>query len=121
MSPTQRTRAWCKSHGWHSAIVEKWNMHAKVRQDMFGFIDLVVLDGQSGPLGVQATSGDNVAARLTKAIALPELRHWLLSGARFEVWGWRKVGPRGKRKLWEVRRVPVTLSDLPLDASPSAA
>jgi hypothetical protein len=26
------------------------------------------------------------------------------AGASIEVWGWRKTGDRGQRKLWQVRR-----------------
>jgi hypothetical protein len=83
-----------------------------VRRDLFHCVDLVALDGQPGSLGIQATSGANAAARLTKARELPELRAWLAAGNRFQVWGWRKVGARGKRKTWDVRVVPLTLEDV---------
>lgn len=105
MSPTQRALAHCKKQGWHAQVVERWNPYAKVRHDLFGCIDIVVLDGLGGgPLGVQVTSGSNVAARLTKARAEPRITAWLQAPARFEVWGYRKVGPRGKRKVWDLRR-----------------
>lgn len=104
MSPTQRALAHCKKNGWVAAVVERWNPYARVRQDLFGIIDLVILDGQGGgPLGVQVTSGSNVAARITKAKAEPRLQHWLASPARFQVWGYSKQGPRGKRKVWTLR------------------
>ena len=86
MSPTQRALAFCKAQGWTVQVVERWNQWAGVRQDVFGCIDLLVLDGQGGgPLGVQVTSGSNVAARLTKSRAEPRLQQWLASPARFEV------------------------------------
>lgn len=104
MSPTQRALAHCKKQGWPAQVVERWNPYAKVRHDLFGCIDIVVLDGQGGgPLGVQVTSGSHVAARLAKAAAEPRIAAWLVSPARFEVWGYRKVGKVGKRKLWELR------------------
>lgn len=107
MSPTQRALAHCKKHGWTAQVVERWNSYARVRVDLLGCIDLIVLDGQGGgPLGVQVTSGSNVAARMQKAREEPRLLAWLSAPARFEVWGYRKVGPRGKRKVWELRRVP---------------
>lgn len=109
MSPTQRARAHCKAMGWTSQIVEKWNVHAKVRQDLFGCIDLIVLDGQpGGPLGVQVCAGSSHAARRTKALAEPRLAAWLAAPARFEVWSYAKRGARGKRKLWELRREAVS-------------
>lgn len=106
MSPTQRALAHCKANGWTAQVVEKWNSFAHVRVDLFGVIDLVVLDGQGGgPLGVQVTSGSNVAARIAKAQAEPRLQRWLASPARFQVWGYAKQGARGKRKVWTLRVV----------------
>jgi hypothetical protein len=105
VSPTQRARAFCKANGWTSQIVERFNVYAKVRQDLFGVIDLVVLDGQGGgPLGVQVCAGASHAARRDKALAEPRLREWLSAPARFEVWSYSKRGERGKRKLWTLRR-----------------
>lgn len=93
--------------GWTAAVVERWNPHARVRHDLFGVIDLLVLDGgPGGPLGVQVTSGSHVAHRMQKAREEPRLTAWLGAPARFEVWGWSKQGPRGKRKLWTLRREP---------------
>lgn len=112
MSPTQRARAHCKAQGWVSQIVEKWNPHAKVRQDLFGCIDMIVLDGQpGGPLGVQVCAGASHAARRTKAMAEPRLRAWMQAPARFEVWSFSKKGAAGKRKLWELRREVVVAVD----------
>lgn len=105
MSPTQRALAYCKRLGWVAGVAERWNPHAKIRQDLLGFCDLVVLDGQAGPLALQVTSGTNVAARLRKLEALPAVAAWLAAGARVEVWGFAKRGPRGKRKVWTLRRV----------------
>jgi len=108
MSPTQRALAFCKKQGWHAQVVERWNPYARVRHDLFGCIDIVVLDGgPGGPLGVQVTSGSHVANRLAKAQEEPRISAWLASPARFEVWGFSKKGAAGKRKLWELRRVPM--------------
>lgn len=114
-SPTQRALAHCKKQGWTAQVVERWNAYAKVRIDLFGVVDLVVLDGLQGILGVQVTSGSNMAARVTKAKQEPRLRLWLAAGGRFEVWGYRKVGAKGKRKLWDLRVVTLTLADMPAD------
>lgn len=111
MSPTQRALAFCKKNGWTAAIVERWNPYARVRQDLLGFADLVVLDGQGGGvLAVQVTSGSNHAARRTKTMAEPRAASWLAAPARIEVWSYSKRGVRGKRKLWELRRERITTS-----------
>lgn len=112
-SPTQRSLQHCRKQGWTAGVVEKWNQFANVRQDLFGCIDIIVIDDlEQGPLAVQATSGTGHAARRKKSIAEPRLKLWLESPARFEVWSWSQRGPKGKRKLWTLRREPITLAHL---------
>ena len=101
MSPTQRSLALLRDQGYLVAVVEKWNPHAKIRQDLFGFIDLLaVKDGEV--LGVQSTSYSNTSARLKKIREHENLSQVLASGMRVVVHGWRKVGAR-----WEFRNVEV--------------
>ena len=112
MTPTQRSLEFARSRGWKAGIVEKWNPHARVRIDLFGFADLVVFDpGIRGVTLVQTTSGPNVAQRVEKIKLLPQAADWLTDeiGRRIEVWGWRKAGERGRRKLWQIRRVKMEL------------
>lgn len=106
-SPTQRTLAHCRKAQWTTQVVERWNPHARIRQDLFGCIDLLVLHG--GILGVQACAGSSHSARTKKALAEPRLKTWLLSGGRFEVWSWAKRGPRKQVKRWTLRRTSVEL------------
>jgi hypothetical protein len=100
VTPTQRSLAHLRQAGYLVAIVEKWNPHARIRQDLFGVLDLVAIkDGQT--LGVQTTSGSNVAARVTKiaeADATPALRR---AGWSLVVHGWRKAA-NGRWTLREV-------------------
>lgn len=117
-SPTQRTLAHCRKLGFRVQVVERWvpfrgtdpetgePRRGGVRQDLFGCIDLVALDGLPGVLGIQACAASSAAARMAKALCeCDALMEWLRVGNRFEVWGWAKRGPAGKRKLWTVRRV----------------
>ena len=109
-SPTQRSLKWLRQRGFTAAITERWNPHAKVRQDLFGFIDIVAL-GLYGITAIQTTSGNNVAARISKIRDLPAAKTWLDSGGMIRVHGWRKVGARGARKLWECRETTLELRD----------
>ena len=110
MSPTQRALAYCKKQGWTAYITERWNSFAKIRQDLLGFADLVVLDGRGGgPLAVQVTTTAHMRERERKIDAEPRAHLWLKSPARIEVWGFSKQGGRGKRKLWEITRRQVRL------------
>ena len=107
-SPTKRTLKLCRDAGWSVQVVEKWNPFAKVRQDLFGFIDLVAMDGET-IIGIQSTSGSNVSKRFDKIRANPLALEWLRSGGRLFVHGWRKL--KSSRK-WECREVEVTIGML---------
>lgn len=116
-SPTQRALAECKKRGWKPAIVEKWNPHARIRQDLYGFADLVVLDGNPGLLALQVTSGANLSARMAKLSAVPAVVDWLKAGLRVECWGYRKLVVKrgGKATRWNLRRVSARYGWPPAD------
>jgi len=101
-SPTQRTLERLRRDGWVPAVVEKWNPHARIRQDLFGFIDLVALRDDV-TLAIQACSYSDVSKRVDKITHhknLPAVREagWLI-----QIWGWRKL----KNGRWEPRIVDV--------------
>lgn len=102
-SPTARTLAELRKRGYMAAVTERWNPHAKIRQDLFGIVDvLAVREGET--LAVQATSGSNVASRVQKIAeheSTPELRK---AGWSIAVWGWRK-NAKGR---WQLREVDVS-------------
>ena len=118
--------------GGSAAIVEHWNSFARIRQDLFGWIDIVhclpiLRDGVThlpgGVLGIQCTAAPHGPERLRKARGNKRLLDWLRSGNRLEVWEWKKRGPRGERKKWEVVKVPVREEDVieaPLTQSAAA-
>jgi hypothetical protein len=88
-SPTSRSLAALRERGYLAAVVERWNAFARIRQDLFGVLDLVaVREGET--LGVQTTSGSNVAARIRKIQDSPALAQLRAAGWRIVVHGWRK-------------------------------
>ena len=99
-SPTRRTLAHLRKAGYPLVqVVEKWNPHAGVRQDLFGIIDVLAV-GPRGVLAVQCTSGAHVASRLAKireSEALPVLKS---AGFDVRVHGWRKRSSNGR---WVLR------------------
>lgn len=113
-SPTSRTLAALRAEGWTCAVVERWNPHARVRQDLWGFCDLLACAAGRGTIAVQACAGSGLAAHRDKLLAEPRLREWLLASKdnRCEVWAWRKLGARGKRKVYEHRIDRAELDDL---------
>jgi hypothetical protein len=47
-SPTQRSLRHMRDLGYLVAVVEHWNPHARIRQDLFGWIDLLAIrDGET--------------------------------------------------------------------------
>ena len=114
-SPTQRTLAMLRRTCSHVAIVEKWIPQTCQRKDVWGFGDILALDGQPGSLLVQCTSGSNVSARVHKIAeeCAEAAGAWLLAGNRIQVIGFRKRKPRGQKVArWEPRIVHVTLESL---------
>ena len=101
MMPTQRTLVYLREQGYMVGVVERWNQHARIRQDLFGFIDLIYLT-PAGIVGVQVTSASNVSAHIKKiheecwVAALG----WLAAGGRIEVWGWKKYKKPLDRRYW---------------------
>lgn len=69
-SPTQKTMYRLRVLGYHPAIVERWNPHARIRQDLLGFIDVLAL-GQGETIAIQTCSRGDVAARRTKILEHP--------------------------------------------------
>ena len=122
MTPTQRTLAALRAEGYQAAIVEKWNPHVKIRQDVWKFGDIlacrVLPDGSNQEIAlIQCTTQVNAAARVTKIITTcrEAACKWLQAGGNLVVWGWAKRGPRGKRKTWSATRTQIELPDVDQD------
>ena len=100
MSPTQLTLRHLRDvEGWPLvAIVEHWNPHARIRQDLFGFVDVLAV-GPRGVLAVQTTSATNVASRMRKIAEHANVGPVRDAGIAIRVHGWRKRGGR-----WELHR-----------------
>lgn len=102
VTPTQRSLAYLRAQGYRVAVVEHWNPHAKVRQDLFGIVDVLAI-GKGITLAVQCTSdnGGNVSARVKKA-SDHESTPWIRdAGWSFEIHGWKK-GKRGPPRIVDV-------------------
>jgi len=146
--PTERTMNHFKAAGGHYFVTEKWNAfagpiiqktdlngvvyHSNLgrRQDMFGFIDLIVLSpttdaGLFAPsvmkyeiIGIQACAYASISARRHKIVeeCQEKAEAWLNSGARIEIWGWKKYDKAIERKFWRPRIVEITMNELnPVD------
>ena len=96
---TVKSRDKLKSEGFTLVeTVERWNSFARVKNDLFGIIDVLAVAGGE-TLAVQVTSRDNMSSRrkkITESEAFPEL---VKAGWRVELHGWYKEKNRWQVKL----------------------
>ena len=104
-SPTQLTLRKMRKDGYTAAVVEKWNHHVGIRQDLFGFIDVIAI-GENETIAIQCTSYSGVSGRIKK-IESDELAEQVAAvrkaGWRILVHGWRKP-----RHRWECREIDIS-------------
>ena len=103
-SPTTRSLKYLRDQGYTCEITEHWNPHARIRQDLFGFVDLIAL-GENETLAIQTTSGDNVSKRIDKIINHDNYAAVRAAGWRIIVHGWRK----NSKNRWVLREVEITV------------
>jgi len=112
VSPTSRSLAWLREHGYRVAIVERrLTIPGKfVTQDLFGFADLFAISADGECALIQVTSGAHVAARVKKARAIIDASpHLQLSGLRMLVHGWSRL----KKTGWTLRIVDLDPIPIP--------
>jgi len=109
-SPTARALEQLRKDGYPAGIVEKWNQWAKVRQDLFGFIDIIYLT-PSNAVALQVTVGDRHADHKKKILAEPRALTWLKTGNIIELWSYALQGAKGKVKKYVCRKEELVLSD----------
>jgi hypothetical protein len=92
ISPTQLTLRKLREDGYIAQVVEKWNMFARVKQDLWGFDVIAAKRGEA--VLVQCTSASNIASRVTKVQELDTTARLREAGFRLLVWGWKKTKNR---------------------------
>jgi len=117
-SPTVKENRLLVRLGYQVGITEKWNPHAGgidpetgaprgIRQDLYGFVDLVAHKCGSCPVYLQVTSWSNVQARVMKIVTECQKEAVPLVGSRcaqVEVWGFKPGRvPRNQDNLKRVR------------------
>lgn len=119
--PLQRSKRYLEEKGWHVWIVEVWNSWAHIRQDMYGFADLVAIRHDNKGVWAINACEDNgeVKSHIDKYLngwdhpkkgRQPPNSHlpvWLAGGNRFSIAGWGKRSSAGQlsRKVWTLRMV----------------
>ena len=65
MTPTQRSLDALRKADYLPVVVERWNAFAKIRQDLWGWCDILAIK-KGEVLAVQVTSTSNMSARIKK-------------------------------------------------------
>lgn len=114
MTPTQRTMKELRNQGCIPGIVERFNSHVGpygIRQDLFGFIDIIVIDPERGIVAVQSCGSDYAGHVRKLTEERNEAVYEWLRHAPLELWAWRKVKLKrgGKAMRWKPRVADVEL------------
>lgn len=137
-SPTQRSLKHLRDNGWTACIVEKRIPFRNTTIDALGFGDIlacrpVMLDCTGAQVTqialVQTTTGAHLAARRSKIVnVVPDgekrtvfAAEWKAAGGIILLHGWSKLGPRGKRKTWQLREEIIDFGGNEWNAQPAAA
>lgn len=114
LSPTQRTLKAMREQGRLCGIVERFLAHAGPfgkRQDLFGFIDIIVIDPSDGIVAIQSC-GQSFSEHIKKLIEdrNENVFEWC-KHAKCELWGWRKLKVKrgGKAMRWYPRVADITV------------
>lgn len=101
MSPLQRSKKLMETGGATVAIVERWNPFAKIRQDLFGIIDLLGIHS-GGTWAVQVTTLGHMKDHRAKMLASPNLAKIKQAGWAVQLHGWRKLKSGWKVNIEEL-------------------
>ena len=116
ISPTMRTLKLIRDQGGICDIVERFNPHVGpygIRQDCFGFIDILCIMPGEGIVAIQSC-GQDVSGHVKKILEdRNEITYEWLKYANFYIYGWRKVKLKrgGKAIRWRPRIIKWSLSE----------
>ena len=89
MTPTQRSLKALAEQDYLPVVVERWNAFVKIRQDLWGWCDILAIR-KGEVLAVQVTSSANVSTRIKKIQESETIGKVRDAGIRVEVHGWSK-------------------------------
>ena len=106
-SNLSRSMLYLKEQGWTIGKVEMpWNKFTKKRQDLFGILDAIGINGTQ-TVGIQACGSGDFKKHCEKLVEAKTSKLWVESGNLLLIIGWRQVKlKRGKaRMVWKPREL----------------
>ena len=98
ISPMQRSLLHLREQGYKVEITERWNPFARVKHDLFGFVDaLAIRNGET--MAIQITTASNMSSRRKKILLHENLPVVLSAGWLVVIHGWRK----NSKNKWVLR------------------
>ena len=110
ISSVMRTLKRLRDDGWLCAVVEHLNPHVKIRQDLFGIVDILALKPGEGTLAVQVCQGKDKIEHVYKVEMNPKLDTLVGAGWNVEIWAWtpHKIKRGGNLFRHDIEVVPMT-------------
>ena len=99
ISPTQLSLAQLRADGWFCWITEHYNFYARIRQDLWGFGDILALKPNQ-ILCVQTTTASNMSARVKKISDHENVGYVRDANILIHVHGWHMDA---KTKKWSCK------------------
>lgn len=109
-SPTQRTLAYMRGYGYTCGITEHWNPHAMIRQDLFGFIDVLAFK-DADIIALQACTTGDINKRCNKILLSYEAEMWVHGPRWLIVIGWKRYKKQMCRKWWRPTIIKLNWND----------
>lgn len=103
-SPTQLTLKELRKSSDCVQVTEHWCQFSRRRKDLFGFIDVLAIVGDT-TVAVQTTSWANVSARAKKIAESPLLPFIRGAGWSIVIHGWRK---NKKTNRYELKQIDIS-------------
>lgn len=85
-----------KSMNWLIDKTERWIPYAKIKKDLFGFIDLLAIDPEYNIYGIQTTTYANMNARIDKILNHENYKRVKNSKIQITIWAWKKITKKNK-------------------------
>lgn len=111
MRAAERSMRYLRELGGFVAKVEHWNQYAHIRQDLFGFADLLWLSDRIVAIQVVNT---HLPEHIEKIRQNEAAQAWIACGGGLEIHNWKKRG-RGKRKTWQLERIDLSCGKLDVE------
>jgi Fe2+ or Zn2+ uptake regulation protein len=103
ISPMQKTLQLMRKQGYLCGITEHYNFFCKIRQDLFGYLDLICLK-ENEIIGIQTTTSAHFQERIKKIKEHKNFDIVKNSGIKIIVHGWYK-SKKTKKFICKIKKL----------------